>query len=196
MNQPVYIWNGILSLLVVILFYMVLSAPKSDSMPTFQPKKVTSDASSRIVYVNSDSLSANYKFFTDKKKELENKKLAFEAEMEKKLKAFENEYRDAETKAATMSQMEVQMLQQKFASKEQDLMKYKDAMTKSLIKEEDDSFKKLFDNISNYLTTQKEKLNFDYVLSYTKGGYIFYANDSLDITNDVIKGLNDEYAKK
>jgi outer membrane protein len=34
------------------------------------------------------------------------------------------------------------------------------------------------------------------VLSFTKGGGILYANDSLDITKNVVKGLNEEYIQQ
>ncbi|HNE28198.1 MAG TPA: hypothetical protein PLW66_03475, partial [Saprospiraceae bacterium] len=40
------------------------------------------------------------------------------------------------------------------------------------------------------LKTLSDKIGYDYILSYSRGGQILLANDSLDITNEVLQLLN------
>jgi len=54
----------------------------------------------------------------------------------------------------------------------------------------------LLDSVMNFLRRYNENYKFDYILGFTKGGNILLANDTLDVTNDVIKELNLEYNKK
>ena len=42
----------------------------------------------------------------------------------------------------------------------------------------------------------RDRYKFDYILGFTKGGNILYANDTLDVTNDVIRELNAAYLKE
>ncbi len=46
-----------------------------------------------------------------------------------------------------------------------------------------------------YLQKIGAGLGYDYILSYRVGGHMLYANPSLDITQEVIKYLNQEYKK-
>jgi outer membrane protein len=54
----------------------------------------------------------------------------------------------------------------------------------------------LMDSLNNFLKRYNEKMNFDYIFSYNRGGSILTANDSLDITNEVLKLLNEEFVQK
>ncbi|MEO0311436.1 MAG: hypothetical protein RIQ89_1093, partial [Bacteroidota bacterium] len=45
----------------------------------------------------------------------------------------------------------------------------------------------------SFLRTFAAQNNFSYVLGYQKSGGILFANDSLDVTQDVISGLNAAY---
>ena len=47
--------------------------------------------------------------------------------------------------------------------------------------------------IMEYLKENSSQLNYKYVLGTSFGGNILYANDSLDITRNIIKGLNEKY---
>jgi len=47
--------------------------------------------------------------------------------------------------------------------------------------------------IMEYLKKNSSDLKYKYVLGTSFGGNILYANDSLDITQNIITGLNTEY---
>ena len=51
--------------------------------------------------------------------------------------------------------------------------------------------------IIDYLEGYNNNSQYDYILTYTDqpGGFILIANDSMDITNEVLAGLNANYKK-
>ena len=55
---------------------------------------------------------------------------------------------------------------------------------------------RLLDTITNFLKRYNEIYKFDYILTYKMAGDILIANDTLDITNDVLKTLNKEYQER
>ena len=53
----------------------------------------------------------------------------------------------------------------------------------------------LYDKVSDYLQDYGTDKNLQLVLTYTKGSGVLYANDSLDITDQIIFGLNEAYSQ-
>ncbi|MCK5703590.1 MAG: hypothetical protein KAI29_20675, partial [Cyclobacteriaceae bacterium] len=51
----------------------------------------------------------------------------------------------------------------------------------------------LYGKVSDYLRDYGLNKNLQLVLTYTKGSGVLYANDSLDITDQIIVGLNEKY---
>ena len=54
----------------------------------------------------------------------------------------------------------------------------------------------LLDSVTNFLKRYNARYKFDYILGYNKGGNIFLANDTLNITSDVIREINQEFFSK
>jgi outer membrane protein len=54
----------------------------------------------------------------------------------------------------------------------------------------------LYANIREYIKKHNAENNFEFVLGYTTaGGGILYADESADRTNQIVEGLNKEYAE-
>jgi outer membrane protein len=54
----------------------------------------------------------------------------------------------------------------------------------------------LYAKLSSYLKEYNKGKNYTFILGYQKGGGILFANDSLDITREVLDGLNKEFESK
>ena len=61
--------------------------------------------------------------------------------------------------------------------------------------EQNENSKRLFDSVTNYLKLYNTKHKFSMIISTTKGGTVLYSADGLDITKDIIDGLNARYKK-
>ena len=63
-------------------------------------------------------------------------------------------------------------------------------LSKSLGEEQKKAFNDLYANIETKLKTLSSQIGYDYIFSYSRGGQILLANDSLDITRQVLDLLN------
>lgn len=156
-----------------------------------------SQTQSRVVYVNTDTLLNNYDYYKDVVKEFQNKQFQLENELQRKGQSFQNEVGlfQRRVQAGGMSQEQAQTTQQQLAQKEQEIMMYRDNAANNLSVEQAKKTDELLTKIQDYLAANNKTDKYDMVIGYSKGGGVLYAKQDLDITQEVLKGLNDEYAK-
>ena len=148
----------------------------------------------KIAYVNLDSLETQYEYFKTKKVDFEKRQASMEAEVERLAQSLQTEYAAFQKKAqaGTLSQAEGEAAQKKLASMQQNVESRRQALGGQLMKEQEAFNKELQDRLDNYLVKYNAGKSYDFILSYVKGGNILLANKALDITADVIKGMNEE----
>lgn len=153
-------------------------------------------SASRIVYVNTDTLLNNYDYYKDVVKEFENKRFAVENELQRKGASFQNEVAlfQRRIQAGGMTEDQARTTQQQLAKKEQDIMMYRDNSLNTLGEEQAKKTDELITKIQDFLKNYNKDNRYDMVIGYSKGGGVLYAKEEMDITQEVLKGLNDEYA--
>lgn len=153
-------------------------------------------ASETIVFVNSDSLVSNYKFFQDMKTSLEGKSKKAQADLQSKGNAFQKEVAEYQAKAKDMSADERAATEQRLARKQQELAAFNQNASSALANESAAENEKLYDKVAEYLKTYAKQKGYKMVLTYSKSNpSLLFADESLDVTTDVVKGLNDAYGK-
>jgi outer membrane protein len=58
------------------------------------------------------------------------------------------------------------------------------------LKDQDAFNKEIHDNLHKYIEQYNAEKGYDYILSYSKDGSILFANKDLDVTQDIIDGMN------
>ncbi len=198
MKNSSTIFNVILLVLIGVLFWLYFSVKKSsDSLGGQESNAYASSKSHalRIAHVNVDSLNAKYQCMLDFKREIESRQNSIQTEYDSKAKVLQEEYASYQQKAQAGSISQVDMEKaQKDMQQKKDVIDNLQRMHDDLIKEAQDRQSKILDIVERYITNYNKKSHFDYVLAYAKAGSnILYANDSLDITKQVISGLNRDY---
>lgn len=203
------ILNGVLAIAIAILFFQVNTLKKSinpsetqnsdSSEETVTPAIVSSTklSDAKIVYINTDSINEKYNYISDFTKVLRSKKATLEAQMESMTMKFQQDYQSYQQSAqagiATQSDL---ARQEESLKKQQNELANKEIQMQNLGIEMEEKNEELNKNVKNYLN----KINngrFDYILSYSDLlPTILLTNPKLDITSEVLKGLNDEYATK
>lgn len=148
-----------------------------------------------IAYVNIDSLVSNYNLFIDKRDELTQKRNESEAELQLKSKNFESEVRDFQDKVSKglITRAKAQLLQQELGQKEQELYATRDNLAMQLAEEEQVMYRQILNEIMEYLNEYNKEYNYRYIFSNSFGGQLLYTDKSLDITQDVLNGLNQKH---
>jgi len=190
-NNTSLIWNIVLTLAVAVLFFLHFSGKPEAGSAVADGQVV---AGRRTVYVQVDSLLKNYDFFKETKKELENRNFQLENELNTKGKSLQNEVAFFQQKAQTMTPEQARSIEAQLMKKQQDLVAYRDQAAQALGQEEAKKNEQLYKNIRAYMEKYNKENGYEYVLGYSLGGGILFANPSLDVTQKIIEGLNKEHA--
>jgi len=196
--------NPLLSIINLLLFaglivlYFVVLKPKDDSGSNRAVLQKASTGSVTVAYVNSDSILKHYDLVKSMRDELEAKTTRLETELKKKQQTFEKDaaYFQEQVAKKTISEASAQEIYGQLMNEQQKLYDLREQYSAELSKQEFDLNNLLLDSLNNFLGRYNKKVGFDYIMSYNRGGSILTANDSLDITNEVIKLLNEEYARE
>lgn len=151
-------------------------------------------AGSKIAYVNLDTLEEKYEYFKTKKAEFEKKTAGMESEVERLAQSFQKEYIAFQKKAqsGSLTQSEGEAAQKKLEAMQQNIESRRQNLQMQLMKEQESFNKELQKRLDDYLAKYNEDKQYDFILSYVKGGSILFANKALDITSAVIEGMNAE----
>ncbi len=184
---------------VLILFGMYFSKNKNNSTTPGAAVVSSLPPSGKIAYVDVDSLEANYDYLKAKKVDFKQRQAQMEGELQSSYQKMQSDAAELQKRAqaGTLSQAEGEAAQKRLGQMQQSLQTRKDALTEQLMKEQEDFNKDLKDRLDHFLADYNKDKHFDFIFSYSASasGTLLYANKGLNITNDVIMGLN-ELAKK
>lgn len=195
--------NAVLIAAVAYLYFLHFKSPSASSEKVeadsahvvIQPKEIKP---SSIVFINADTLTANYNVFKELKSQIEARHSALESQLNVKAQKFQKDYMDYQQRA---SQGQITVDQAK--ATEEDLVKRKaelDEMEAQLGKVYDDMQLKNIEiqkKVMDYLREYNKNGAYSYIMTYTaNGGNILYAKDSLEITKEIVDGLNARYKEE
>lgn len=196
--------NLILTILNIVLFiglivlYFIILKPGTDDNNASATAQHKAARSTNIAFVNSDSLMVQYDLVKTMRTDLEAKSRMLEQELSRKQSAFEKDanYFQEQVKKNSISEASAQEIYSSLMAEQQKLYDLRDQYAGEISRNEYELNLVLVDSLNNFLERYNRKYNYDYILSYAHGGIILAANDSLDITRDVLNKLNKEYSKE
>lgn len=201
--------NVLLVIAVGVLYYLHFSncnqncsSSKSDdstaiSKPiVIMPKDIKA---SKIVYVNVDVLNDKYDMLKDLSREMLGQQQRLESVYQGKAQKLQQDYAELQQKASQGLLSENQS-----AAAQKDIMKRKEDLDKmemqlqALVEKTQKKNEEVRKTIIDYLSEYNKNSKYDYILTYTEGpgATILLTNDSLNITNEVLEGLNAQYKSK
>lgn len=203
------ILNVLLIIAVTILYYLHFStcnatcgkSMESDSTVASKPIVMSPKEikASKIVFVNSDILNKEYEFVKDLTAAAQIKQQRLENAYQTKAQKFQQDYTDLQEKASQGLLSENQGI-----AAQEDLKKRKDELDKmevqlqALVEEIQKSNEEVRKTVVDYVKEYNKKANYNFILTHTDGpgGVLILANDSLDITREILEGLNEQYKAK
>ncbi|WP_461491697.1 OmpH/Skp family outer membrane protein, partial [Pontibacter sp. HJ8] len=148
-------------------------------------------ASEGIVYINSDSLLSKYEYFKDVRTRFQSKTQKAEKDLQARASAFEKEVQQYQRTGGNMSMEQRASTEQKLAQKQQQLQQQSQTTGNQLATEESEEMKKIYDRVEAYLQKLSGEKGYKMVLTYSRGNSaILFGDSTLDITEEVLSGLN------
>ena len=185
--------NVVLLIAVGILFYWHFSALKTISSAPVPSS--ASQGTTRIAYFEMDSVQSQFEYY----KEIRNGLLAKDQNMSRELSQMENnfgkKYQDLQRTAQTLSQPELASRQQELVEMDKNLKSKRQMMEQELSEESTRKLQDIKKKIEDYLKDYNKQKGYSYIIS-NSADLIYYKDSANNITNDLIKGLNELYKKK
>ncbi|MES2591993.1 MAG: OmpH family outer membrane protein [Bacteroidota bacterium] len=197
--------NAVLFVAVAVLYYLHFScapstcaAGENDSTSiskpiVMSPKEIKA---SKIVYVNSDILNKDYDFVKDLTSAAMAKQQRLQGAYETKAQKFQADYAELQQKASQglLSENQSNAAQADLVKRKEELDKM-EMQLQSMMDEVQKSNEEVRQTVVNYVKEYNKNGQYNYILTYTDGpgGVVLLANDSLDITKEILDGLNAQY---
>lgn len=187
--------NIVLTIAVAVLFYLHFSTCKKCT-PTANANAVQkSNSGFKIAYFEMDSLQNNFDYYKLVAKELGNSEQQKRNDLASKKDAYVAKVKEYQSKGQSMSQADMAKAQQDIAQREREYQQDEQAKSQEM---QEESFKKLQDvkkKIEAYLKEYNKDKTYSFIIS-NSADLLYYKDSAYNITNDLIKGLNEQYKNK
>ncbi len=189
--------NLVLLAAVGYLYYYSFSGKKSGNPAVFRnnPSQWKDSNCNRppIAYVELDSLNENITYIKDKRKELEVEQKAIESEWESGYKGMEAQKNNFLKKGAAITQEEAQNFQAQLLQQQQQIDGKKQSRSQDLSQKSFNFMDDIQKKLKEFLNAYNKEKKYMYILTTGTGmDYMVYKDSTLNITNDVIRGMNEK----
>ncbi len=182
--------NVVLLVAVAVLYFLQFG----NSAPEIEETTTTAKSGDyTIAYINSDSVLAKYEYFKDIQGKLEEKGAKLEKEYQNRAQGLQQEVNDYQRNVSNLTIGQAKALEENLLKKQQNLRVYQETLAQEIMREEAKFNQELYDKITSYLKEFGTNNGFDMVVKFNQGSDVLYATEGMDVTNDVIEGLNEAY---
>jgi len=187
---------SILALVAVGFLYYLHFKGEKKSVKQSSGKVSTGNNNFRIAYFDIDSLQEKYEYFKDVSGQMKNKEATMSSQMDALQNSYQKRLKELQDKGPTMTQAEGEAAQREVAQMQQKFQQRQMSMEQDLKKHQVDLMTDVRNKIENYLKEYNTEKGYAFILSYEPGFMLYYRDSVYDITNDVIRGLNEQYKKE
>jgi len=183
---------SILALLGVVVLFILFFLPKKNAMENMPPKTIDNVT---FAFVNTDTIWDKYDFVLDVQVDLANLEKIYQNQYATAVSNFQKEYNDYLKKgtAGLLSLNEQKATEEKLTKKQQEISEMEALLSQKLMEEKTMKNQEVHDTIVHHIARYNKSKNYTFIFEKSFGGGLLFANDALDITTDVLTGLNKEY---
>lgn len=195
MKRLNYLVNTLVASAMIVLFAQC--AGNSNQKAANSPVQANETANLKIAYVEIDTLLSKYNFCIDLNevmvKKSENVRLTLNkkaTELQKQQQDFQNKYQNNAYATPERAQQEYDRIMKL----EQDLQALSNKLQAELVSEQEKNNLMLRDSINTFLKEFNKTKGYSLILSNTGLDNLLYANESFNITQEILDGLNARYS--
>ncbi len=190
MKNVLLILNICLLCLVGYLYYLHFSSSeKEKNKSESAAKSLDMNADFRIAYIDLDSLQNNYSYYKKLKADFEKRQAAANDKITALQKKYQGRAMQLQQRGSSMTQSEQEAAMQEISKMQQDLQEEKQEVDNDLYNQNSKMKDDILNKLENFLKQYNKDGKYAYIFSY-EPGFMFYKDSALNITNDVIDGLN------
>ncbi len=195
MKKTNFILNGFLALAIGLMFAQC--AGNNNASTTSAPVAgATGSSNMKIAFVEIDSLLTKYNFWNDLSEQMLKKEENIRTTLNEKGKKLEAEAREFERKIQNngfTSRERAEQEQARLMKQQQELQELQQKLANDLAAENQKNSLELRDSINSFLNEYNKSKGYDLIISNTAFDNLLYGNPALNITNEIVEGLNARY---
>ncbi len=194
-NKILIICNVILFLGLIGIYVLHFTGGKQSKVNTEATAPLQKEGGLTIAYVNTDTLLAKYQYAIDMEKEL----LAYKDQQEKagrqQMEQFQKDYQNYLETGSTMTLTQQQAKEEELKKRAEKMSTLEQELTAKIMERQMSENTKLLNAIFAYIREYNAaNQQFDIILRKTfNDSPTLYLNPAMDITNEIVDGLNEEY---
>jgi outer membrane protein len=179
---------------VAVLFFLHFSQPAKPDLPKTSVK-ADSHTHGQIAYFDMDSVEQHYDFIKQVREELKKQETNISNELNTMRKGYMGRIQQLQAKAPGMSQQEGEAAQAEINQMQINLQQQEAKLAKDLQDKQFKMMQEINEKIASYLKEYNNGMNYSYIISRSPGDFIYLTDTAFNITNDLIKGLNETHKK-
>lgn len=154
--------------------------------------------SNQIAYVRIDSLMAGYEMYKELSAAFEAKAKQADADLSSRGRSLERKVADAQNKAekGLATRAELAQLEESLGREQQSLMQLQSTKQDELAEENQVMMNKIIYSLEEYMKEFNADYRYGMIVTTSGGSPVLHADPALDITAEVLKGLNEKYARE
>jgi len=186
---------GIIGVCLLISCKNQKAPEQGEQAGTTDSRIIPSVTDGSIVYVELDSLTANYLLTKDLSAELDEKVKKLQTDLANKERVFQTNVNDFENKykKGLETRAKLQEMEQQLGIERDNLMQLGENYRLQMAEEQAVMQRKILQAIMDYLKVYNKEKGYRYILGNAFDAKILYADPALDITASVLEGINAKY---
>lgn len=147
----------------------------------------------KMAYIQSDILLDKYKGMVEAREGFKVKADSWQANIDTLKVEFETSMKAFEKELASLNKAERAKKEQALRKKQEDLMRYTDAISKQAEQEDQKITQGVLTQVNSFIEVYGKNEGYDVIFGANGSGNIVYGTETIDITNEVLMALNKDY---
>lgn len=180
--------NAVLLIAVAVLYYLHFSSDRPAPIPTDGKASTL-----KLAYINSDTVLKYYDYYKTTLTQLENKSKTLDQDYRNRAQSLQNDINSYQRNLGNMTIGQAKAAEEQLAAKQQNLRVHQERLSQELMSEEAKVTEELYKKVTSYLKKYGEANGLEIVMKFNPGSDVLYGSNNLDISMEVVKGLNEDY---
>ncbi len=180
-------------LLVAVIVLYVLYFKGNSNTPKTSLSDTTALADVRVAFVNVDTLNKYYEYLKVNEEKFAAKAKKYEDDYKNRAMGLQNEINNYQRSVNNLTFSQQKALEEDLTRKQQNLQMYQQSLSQQLMQEQAAFNQTLYDRLTRYAKKYGEENGLHMIMQYSPSSDVLWGRSGLDITDAVVKGLNDEF---
>ncbi len=156
---------------------------------------ITSCTEQKTAYVDTTKIIKEYREMKEVEAEFTSKSDKIKTELDSLAQSFQKEVQEYQANMNSLSTAQRQTKEQELMGKQQTIQQQQQMMGNQLREESDVVIDSIVTKVKEYVKEYGKDNDYTYIFGSNESANIMYAKDGLDITEEILKKLNESYKK-